>query len=207
MSDNRRTRVFIACLNCRKHKIKASWSHRDLEKGLNCEYLTVVDEQERRDNPPEPPAQSNAPFQRAPSYGGNPVHAYVGGAPYGQNPQVPAGQYGASHPMAYAPTNNQHPGGVPAYHPQGMQHNINWASNPYATAQPIATVPYQQQQPQQMGSSGYIPGNAPIVLVSLGLEPPNCNFISLFTRFLHSMPNLAAVDIIEIFDPHAGPLA
>ncbi|KAJ7636788.1 hypothetical protein FB45DRAFT_742071 [Roridomyces roridus] len=47
----------------------------------------------------------------------------------------------------------------------------------------------------------------PDLLPCVRLSSPNWNFISLFTRFLHSTPNLAALHIIEIFDRHAGPLA
>ncbi|KAJ7238136.1 hypothetical protein B0H12DRAFT_1137904 [Mycena haematopus] len=93
-SPYKRTRVFLACLNCRKRKIKCLTNDgqetpcdRCVKKGLKCEYSPVADEQERATHgagysssprPVSPPAQASSSSYTAEQY----RPPYAGKLPY-----------------------------------------------------------------------------------------------------------------------------
>ncbi|KAJ7106674.1 hypothetical protein C8R44DRAFT_745141 [Mycena epipterygia] len=141
-SFNRRRRVYIACLNCRRRKIKCLTEEseqrpceRCIRKGLVCEYLPVADEQAQSagSNPP-PPTQSG--FGHPPP------------APYNQPPVPrPAATFNAT-PAYNGPSNVMQPQHMPsmAPNPSGFtssNHHRNPRVHPTSAPYPVPSYPYR----------------------------------------------------------------
>ncbi|KAJ7104886.1 hypothetical protein C8R44DRAFT_746146 [Mycena epipterygia] len=170
-SFNRRRRVYIACLNCRKRKIKCLNEEslqrpceRCIRKGLICEYIPVANEQAQSagSNPPpptqfgfghRPPAPYSPPPAVHPAPAFNPTPAYGG---YNGPSNVVQPQ---QHIPSMAPVLGHHRN--PRVHPISAPYQVPpYAYRPgpapassYGTGQHVvypATAP-----PQQSGSSAY----------------------------------------------------
>ncbi|KAJ6566153.1 hypothetical protein B0H19DRAFT_1066493 [Mycena capillaripes] len=158
-APERRTRVFLACLNCRRSKIKCltvdsqeNPCKRCARKGLICEYRTVAEEREQSAN-------------------ADGTHSY------GQQPAPPAAQAASSYPLgSQRPPpfqNAQYFGSMlhgltPGFAPNPV-HNHGGHPDPnqvYLRPQGYNMHGSSAAPPQQPGSSGYsasygYPANGP----------------------------------------------
>ncbi|KAJ7142421.1 hypothetical protein C8R44DRAFT_725777 [Mycena epipterygia] len=169
-------RVYIACLNCRKRKIKCVTTEESPDKpcercakrGLTCEYVSVGDQefpsptstQSGRGGPPMTQAQSVPPprygpntwGQSPPAYGGN----NPGGAtPYPYNPHSNSPYLNSPPPMPqtdpYHSSRGQH-GATPQY--PAYNHPAMTAGPSHAPqAQPYPTAGFPQHQPPPVHGS------------------------------------------------------
>ncbi|KAJ7914046.1 hypothetical protein B0H13DRAFT_1873264 [Mycena leptocephala] len=149
MSENapyKRTRVFLACLNCRKRKIKCLTEDSDnrpcercVRKGLLCQYLPVADEQDQS------PGMNSPALDRAGT--AQSAHQPVSHAGPGFNPYAPAGNHLSPHSRnpPYAPSTSQ---AAPHAAPNHGGQQFYAGSSPYY-------VPLKVTTPMQHGSSVY----------------------------------------------------
>ncbi|KAJ7664103.1 hypothetical protein B0H17DRAFT_1256557 [Mycena rosella] len=173
-----RRRVYVACVNCRKRKIRCITAEeapdkpceRCTRKGLTCEYLAVSEERARspnqmsgREGPTANPARGARPNSWAPQpYAG--YNAGTGPSPHGSTTHSSPPYY---NPMTAPPSGYQsiiqpaHRQDSSSHmHPQYPVHHPSY-SHPSMTAQPLAsqyqpTGPTQTQyHPSASQSQGY----------------------------------------------------
>ncbi|KAJ7627942.1 hypothetical protein DFH06DRAFT_1338773 [Mycena polygramma] len=154
----KRTRVFLACLNCRKRKIKCLTEdseqkpcERCVRKGLLCEYRPVADEGDPSAGIPSGAARPSAGQPISPP-GVAPGHYFGAGnprPPQGGNAHYPATSQGwGSTPNDFSQGGQRvPPGSRPLYTPpQGYNTYGSMPANPYGGPAP---------PPQSGGSSAY----------------------------------------------------
>ncbi|KAJ6562243.1 hypothetical protein B0H19DRAFT_1259817 [Mycena capillaripes] len=169
----KRTRVFLACLNCRRRKIKCLTEdseqnpcERCVRKGLVCEYRPVADDQEhnagtthsyeRQAAPSAAPASSPYPLgnQRPPQSGNA---QYPPSMVYGSTPGSAPYSYGGQ---------QLHPGSSQSYgQPQGYNAPTSGPASPYGSSAPT---------PQQRSPPGYpanYSANWPAAFTPLSSQP------------------------------------
>ncbi|KAJ7099851.1 hypothetical protein C8R43DRAFT_1244276 [Mycena crocata] len=189
MSDStapQRRRVFIACLNCRKRKIKCMTDDteqqpcdRCIRKGLLCEYLAVGDEDSTsaRDPPPGRSSAGQSPSSSSYPAGSYPVSSTNSNGAYGTHPPPHA-----IHPQ-YAPSQPQEPHSnhsahqyqghrTPAPYPVPSSQYNNGPSNTYGREQPPMHSPFPP--PNQAGPSTYPPNYGYYPYASSQLQPQRC---------------------------------
>ncbi|KAJ7676652.1 hypothetical protein DFH06DRAFT_1428293 [Mycena polygramma] len=136
----KRTRIYVACINCRKRKVRCITTDdseekpckRCTEKGLSCSYLAVCEE---RDNPPQNPPPPSQRWNQGPRSSSN-----ASSAPYGNN-----------NSSQYPPNYGQAPSQTPTqFNQSGFVPNYTNAA-PY----PYSNQPQSQSQVPNNPAYGY----------------------------------------------------
>ncbi|KAJ7099871.1 hypothetical protein C8R43DRAFT_1141400 [Mycena crocata] len=169
MSDSTvppRRRVYIACLNCRKRKIKCMTDdteqqpcERCIRKGLMCEYLAVGNEDSTSAPPPGRSSAGHSPSSSSYPSGSYPVSTAVSNGAYGTHrpPHAIHPQSAPSQPQPQGPhfdnSAHQYQGHrAPAPYPVPSQYN-HGPSSTYGRVQPPMQSPFPP--PNQAGPSAY----------------------------------------------------
>ncbi|KAJ7679724.1 hypothetical protein B0H17DRAFT_1139006 [Mycena rosella] len=174
MSDHLqvRRRVYIACLNCRKRKIKCMTEESDrkpcdrcIRHGLVCEYVPVADESIHSALPGAAPQSDVQPFTAFNPYPVHESHAHTGGTWPQYTPVAPAFSGGSSR------SGESHPGSTTHHRkqrtrPSAQQPDVQplTAFDPYA-AKPSGSSTVERIHPSinpyPATPHGYISGSGP----------------------------------------------